>query len=56
MSVGHFGEISLFLPFEATLGTPCLHGPRDLAGKKERFFQQMTKGHLPYVVVFAPPT
>ena len=35
MSVGHFGQISLFLPLYAILQLPCLHGARNLAKKKE---------------------
>ena len=33
MSVGHFGQISLFLPLCAILELPYLHGARDLTIK-----------------------
>ena len=47
------GQISLFLPFWAILGTPYLHGARDLARKEERFLLHITKGRSPQIFVFA---
>ena len=37
MSVGHFGQISLFLPLYAILELPYLHGARDLAEKNGEY-------------------
>ena len=52
---GPFRPNFAFLPFCAMLGTPYLHGAKDLARKDGRFWYHMTKGRSPYVFVFAPP-
>ena len=44
MSAGHLGQISLFLPLYAILELPFLHGAQNLARKKRRILQHMTKG------------
>ena len=45
MIVGHFGQISLFLPLYAILQLPYLHGASNLARGKG----------IPCSFVFAPP-
>ena len=43
VSVGRFGQISLFLPLWAISELPYLHGARDLARREGRLLWHMTK-------------
>ena len=56
MGAGHFGQISLFLPFNAILELPYLHGAPGPATVEGRLLWHMPKGLTPLIFVFAPPT